>query len=98
MSSYDQAEQTKYEARIVGLQRAKQEAVAKAEAQSQKATQLQQELDRLTTEKARSAKFRFPLLGVQHSISQVSRHHAYERPESCNVKNPQVQPNRVRDG
>ncbi|CAL5224362.1 g7036 [Coccomyxa viridis] len=48
-----QAEQTKYEARIVGLQRAKQEAVAKAEAQSQKATHLQQELDRLTTEKAR---------------------------------------------
>ena len=51
----DQAEQTKYEARIVGLQRAKQEAIAKAEAQSQKATQLQQELDRLTTEKARCA-------------------------------------------
>lgn len=48
-----QAEQTKYEARIVGLQRAKQEAVAKAEAQSQKATLLQQELDRFTTEKAR---------------------------------------------
>ena len=48
-----QAEQTKYEARIVGLQRAKQEAAAKAEAQSQKATLLQQDLDRLTTERAR---------------------------------------------
>ena len=48
-----QAEQTKYEVRIVGLQRAKQEAAAKAEAQSQKATLLQQDLDRLTTERAR---------------------------------------------
>ena len=55
MCTLDQAEQTKYEARIVGLQRAKQEAVAKAEAQSQKATLLQQELDKLVTEKARCA-------------------------------------------
>lgn len=39
----------------MGLQRAKQEAVAKAEAQSQSAEALQQELDKLTTEKARSA-------------------------------------------
>lgn len=53
--SVEQAGQTKYEARIVGLQRAKQEAVAKAEAQSQKAAALQQELDKLTTEKSRSA-------------------------------------------
>lgn len=48
-----QAEQTKYEARIVGLQRAKQEAVAKAEAQCQKAAGLQQELEKLTVEKTR---------------------------------------------
>ena len=51
----DQAEQTKYEARIVGLQRAKHEAVAKAEAQSQKAILLQQEFDKHVAEKARYA-------------------------------------------
>ena len=39
----------------MGLQRAKQEAVAKAKAHSQKAAALQQELDKLTTEKSRSA-------------------------------------------
>ena len=48
-----QAEQTKYEARIVGLQRAKLEAAAKADAQWQRAEALQQELDKLAGEKAR---------------------------------------------
>lgn len=50
-----QAEQTKYEARIVGLQRAKLEAAAKADAQWQRAEALQQELDKLAGEKARCA-------------------------------------------
>ena len=48
-----QAEQTKYEARIVGLQRAKLEATAKADAQWQRAEALQQELEKLAGEKAR---------------------------------------------
>ena len=48
-----QAEQTKYEARIVGLQRAKLEAAAKADAQWQRAEALQQELDKLAGEKTR---------------------------------------------
>ena len=48
-----QAEQTKYEARIVGLQRAKLEAAAKADAQWQRAEALQQELDKLAGENAR---------------------------------------------
>ena len=48
-----QAEQTKYEARIVGLQRARLEAAAKADAQWQRAGALQQELDKLAGEKAR---------------------------------------------
>ena len=50
-----QAEQTKYEARIMGLQRAKLEAAAKADAQWQRAEALQQELDKLAGEKARCA-------------------------------------------
>ena len=48
-----QAEHTKYEARIVGLQRAKLEAAAKADAQWQRAEALQQELDKLAGEKTR---------------------------------------------
>ena len=48
-----QAEQTKYEARIVGLQRAKLEAAAKADVQWQRAEALQQELDKLAGEKTR---------------------------------------------
>ena len=50
---YGQAEQTKYEARIVGLQRAKQEAIAKADAQNQRASALHMELEKLISEKAR---------------------------------------------
>ncbi len=50
---YGQAEQTKYEARILGLQRAKQEAIAKADAQGQRASALHLELEKLTIEKTR---------------------------------------------
>jgi len=54
---YGQAEQTKYEARIVGLQRAKQEAIAKADAQDQRASALHLELEKLTIEKTRYVQY-----------------------------------------
>ena len=55
----------------MGLQRAKQEAVAKADAQNQRASTLHMELEKLTTEKARYVQQRDILC-----MKALAMHHA----------------------